>query len=139
MSPSTDGIGSATGLSATARVVEHYAPIASQIARQIASTETCRDEDEVRQKAKELGLVEQCISRAEGSCLHRSDIELRIIKQREVDLVAHRGNIGLVEQEFGGMSPALAVLGPLMRQRDNVVGSLANGAQNRPPLIGRAG
>ena len=39
MSPSTDGIGSATGLSATARVVEHYAPIASQIARQIASTE----------------------------------------------------------------------------------------------------
>src|SRR5258705_5492849 len=33
MSRSTDGIGSATGLSATARVVEHYAPIASQIAR----------------------------------------------------------------------------------------------------------
>jgi hypothetical protein len=57
MSPSTDGIGSTTGLSATARVVEHYAPMASQIARQIASTETCRDEDEVRQKAKELGLL----------------------------------------------------------------------------------
>src|SRR5712671_3829707 len=32
-SPSTDGIGSATGLSATARVVEHHAPIASLIAR----------------------------------------------------------------------------------------------------------
>jgi hypothetical protein len=50
-------------------------------------------------------------------------ISARIIEQRKVDLVAHRGNIGLVEQEFGGMSPALAVLGPLMRQRDNVVGS----------------
>jgi len=62
------------------------------------------------------------------------DIELSIIEQRKVDLVAHRGNIGLVEQEIGGMSPALAVLGPLMRQRDNVVGSLANGAQNRPAL-----
>jgi hypothetical protein len=37
-----------------------------------------------------------------------------------------------VEQEFGGMSPAIAVLGPLMRQRENVVGSLANGAQDRP-------
>jgi hypothetical protein len=65
---------------------------------------------------------------------HGPEVELSIIEQREVDLVAHRGNIGLVEQELGGMSPALAMLGPLITQRDNVVGSLANGAQNRPAL-----
>ena len=65
---------------------------------------------------------------------HGPEVELSIIEQREVDLVAHRGNIGLVEQEIGGMSPALAVLGPLMRQRDNVVGSLANGAQDGAAL-----
>jgi hypothetical protein len=51
MSPSTDGIGSTTGLSATARWSEGHAPFGSQIARQIASTEICRDEDEVRHHA----------------------------------------------------------------------------------------
>jgi len=35
-------------------------------------------------------------------------IELRIIKQRKVDLVAHRGNVGLVKEELGSMAPAIA-------------------------------
>ena len=59
---------------------------------------------------------------------HGPEVELSIIEQREVDLVAHRGNIGLVEQEFGGMAPAIAVFGPLMRQREDVVGCIANRA-----------
>src|SRR4030081_3434295 len=41
----------------------------------------------------------------------RSDVELRIIEQRKVNLPAHRGNVGLVEEELGGMAPALAELG----------------------------
>ena len=81
-----------------------------------------------------LGLVQacrracQCISRAGGSCLHRPDIELRIIKQRKVDLVAHRGNVGLVKEELGSVAPAIAVLGLLLRDGQHVVGCIANRA-----------
>ena len=32
---------------------------------------------------------------------HGPEVELSIIEQREVDLVAHRGNIGLVEHQTG--------------------------------------
>jgi hypothetical protein len=46
-----------------------------------------------------------------------------------VHLPAHRGNIGLVEEELGG-APALAELSPFGREREDVVGSLANGAQD---------
>jgi hypothetical protein len=34
---------------------------------------------------------------------HGPEVELSIIEQREVDLVAHRGNIGLVKEELGGL------------------------------------
>jgi hypothetical protein len=43
---------------------------------------------------------------------HRIEVELRIIKQRKVDLVAHR----LVKEELGSMAPAIAVLGLLLRE-----------------------
>ena len=64
-----------------------------------------------------------------GSCLHRPDIELRIIKQRKVDLVAHRGNVGLVEEELGSATPAIAVLGTIRREGQHVARSVANGPQ----------
>jgi hypothetical protein len=41
--------------------------------------------------------------------VHRPDVELRVIEQRQVHLPAHRGNVGLVEEELGGMSPAVAL------------------------------
>jgi hypothetical protein len=59
---------------------------------------------------------------------HRIEVELRIIKQRKVDLVAHRGNVGPVKKELGGMSPAIAVLGLLLREGQHVVGCIANRA-----------
>jgi hypothetical protein len=37
---------------------------------------------------------------------HRSDIELAIIEQRQMDLVAHRSHVGLLKEEFGGPAPA---------------------------------
>jgi len=46
--------------------------------------------------------------------LHRPEVELRIIEQRKVDLVAHRGNVGLVEDQLGGAAPAIAQLGALI-------------------------
>jgi hypothetical protein len=42
---------------------------------------------------------------------HGPEIELGIVKQCQVDLPAHRGNVGLVEEELGGMAPAIAALG----------------------------
>jgi len=47
-----------------------------------------------------------------------------------VDLMAHRCNVSLGEQELGGMAPAIALLDLLLRQRQHVVRSLANGAQD---------
>jgi hypothetical protein len=64
--------------------------------------------------------------------------ELRIIEQRKVDLVAHRGNVGLVEEEPGGMAPTLTELGLLLWEGQDVIGSLAYGAQDGPAL-GREG
>jgi hypothetical protein len=69
---------------------------------------------------------------------HGPDIELRIIEQRKVNLPAHRGNVGLVEEELGGTSPALAELGLLMRERQHVIGSLADRAQDAA-VLGRKG
>jgi len=36
----------------------------------------------------------------------------------------------LLDQELGGTAPAIAVLGPLMREGQHVVRSIANGAQD---------
>ena len=69
-------------------------------------------------------------ARSTSSDVHGSDLELRIIEQREVDLPAHGRYVSLVEKELGGMSPAIAVLGLLMREGQYVVGSLANGAKD---------
>jgi hypothetical protein len=54
-----------------------------------------------------------------------------------VDLSAHGSNVGLVEEEPRGMAPAIAVLGPIRREGQPVVGCIANRAQDRPPLVGR--
>jgi hypothetical protein len=50
----------------------------------------------------------------------------------------HRGNASLIEQELGSMAPAIAMLGPLLREDQHVIGSVANSAQNGPAL-GRKG
>jgi hypothetical protein len=41
---------------------------------------------------------------------------LASVEERQVDLPAHGGHIGLVEEELGGMAPAIAVLGLLLRE-----------------------
>ena len=46
-------------------------------------------------------------------------------------MTAHRGNVRLVEEELGAMSPAIAVLGPPRREREDVIGGIANGMQDR--------
>jgi hypothetical protein len=51
-----------------------------------------------------------------------------------VDLVAHRGNVGLVKEELGSVAPAIAVLGLLLREGQHVVGCIANSAQDGPVL-----
>jgi len=62
---------------------------------------------------------------------HGPEVELSIIEQREVDLVAHRGNIG--KEELGSVAPAIAVLGLLLREGQHV-GCIANRAQDGPVL-----
>jgi hypothetical protein len=42
--------------------------------------------------------------------------------------------VGLVKKEFCSMAPAIAELGTLMRKREDVVGSVANRAQDCPTL-----
>jgi hypothetical protein len=65
---------------------------------------------------------------AAWSCTHSSNIELRIVEQRKMNLSAHVGNVALVEEEPRGMAPAIAVLDPIRRECQHVVRSLANGA-----------
>jgi hypothetical protein len=48
--------------------------------------------------------------------------------------VAHRGNVGLVEEELGSATPAIAVLGTIRREGQHVVGSVANGPQDGSAL-----
>ena len=50
------------------------------------------------------------------SCLHSSDIEPGVIEQRKMNLPAHVGNVGVVEQQLGCTAPALATLCLLVRQ-----------------------
>ena len=52
------------------------------------------------------------------------------MEQRKVNLPAYVGRVGLVEEEPRSVPPAIAVLGPIMRERGDVVGSVANGAQD---------
>ena len=53
-------------------------------------------------------------------------------------LPAQVGHVGLVKEEPRSVPPAIAVLGPIMREREDVVGGLANGAQDSAAL-GREG
>ena len=57
-----------------------------------------------------------------------------IIKQRKVDLVAHRGNVCLIEEKLNGSAPAIALHGLLLREGQHVVGCIANRAQDGPVL-----
>jgi hypothetical protein len=47
---------------------------------------------------------------------HRPDVERRIIEQRQMHLPAHGGNVGLVEDQFGGTAPARAELRVVLRE-----------------------
>jgi hypothetical protein len=51
---------------------------------------------------------------------HRFDVELRIIEQRQMDLMAHRRNVGLIEYQLGGLPPALAQFAASERQRQHI-------------------
>jgi hypothetical protein len=56
--------------------------------------------------------------------VHRSGVELRIIKERKVNLTAHSRNVGLIEEELGGTSPCPGerevILQPGTRQSSDV-------------------
>jgi len=58
---------------------------------------------------------------------HRFDVELRIIEQRQMDLMAHRRNVGLIEYQLGGLPPALAQFAASERQRQHIRGRLPRG------------
>ena len=51
---------------------------------------------------------------------HRFDVELRIIEQRQMDLMAHCRNVGLIEYQLGGLPPALAQFAASERQRQHI-------------------
>ena len=63
--------------------------------------------------------------------VHGPDVEIAIIEQRQVNLLAHRGRVSLVEQELGRAAPAIAALG--VRQLQHVVCGLTNRAQEQGP------
>jgi hypothetical protein len=69
---------------------------------------------------------------------HRFDVELRIIEQRQMDLMAHCRNVGLIEYQLGGLPPALAAFAASGRQRQHVVGGLTDRSQDAP-VLGRKG
>jgi hypothetical protein len=62
--------------------------------------------------------------------LHSLEVELRVIEQRQLHLLAHRGHVSLVEQKLGRAAPAIAALG--VRQFQHVVCGLTNRAQAAP-------
>jgi hypothetical protein len=64
--------------------------------------------------------------------------KLRVIEQRQVHLVAHRGNVGLVEDQLSGLLPALAQFAANARQRQHIGDGFADGAQDAP-VLGRKG
>ena len=43
--------------------------------------------------------------------LHGLEVELRVIEQRQLHLLAHRGHVSLAEQKLGRAAPAIAALG----------------------------
>ena len=60
--------------------------------------------------------------------LHGLEVELRVIEQRQLHLLAHRRHVSLVEQKLGRAAPAIAALG--VRQFQHVVCGLTNRAQD---------
>ena len=60
--------------------------------------------------------------------LHGLEVELRVIEQRQLHLLVHRGHVSLVEQKLGRAAPAIAALG--VRQFQHVVCGLTNRAQD---------
>ena len=54
------------------------------------------------------------------SCGIAFDVELRIIEQRQMDLMAHCRNVGLIEYQLGGLPPALAQFAASERQRQHI-------------------
>jgi hypothetical protein len=56
------------------------------------------------------------------------EVELRVIEQRQLHLLAHRGHVSLVEQKLGRAAPAIAA--PGVQQLQHVVCGLTNRAQD---------
>ena len=55
-----------------------------------------------------------------------------------MDLVAHRGNIGLRKDQLGGLPPALAPFAASRRQRQHIGDGFADGVEYAP-VLGRKG
>ena len=60
--------------------------------------------------------------------LHGLEVELRVIEQRQLHLLAHHRHVSLVEQKLGRAAPAIAALG--VRHSKHVVCGLTNRAQD---------
>jgi hypothetical protein len=69
--------------------------------------------------------------RIRGSWVHGSDVELDIIEQRKMDLLAHRIDIGLGEEELDGIPPACTGFGLVLRHRQHIGRNAPDGAQDR--------
>ena len=66
--------------------------------------------------------------------LHGLEVELRVIEQRQLHLLAHRGHVSLAEQKLGRAAPAIAALG--VRQFQRVVCGPPIVRRTGPPRIG---
>ena len=85
-----------------------------------------------------LGGVGDCtLSAAKLNAPHRPDVELRIIEQRQMNLPAHRGDVGLLDDQLGSAPPASAQVNAIFRQSEHVVARIRDRAQGDPPIVGR--
>jgi hypothetical protein len=64
--------------------------------------------------------------------LHGLEVELRVIEQRQLHLLAHRGHVSLAEQKLGRAAPAIAALG--VRQFQFAASPIVR--RTGPPRIG---
>jgi hypothetical protein len=69
-----------------------------------------------------------------ADCIHSPLVEIGIVEQGEMDVSADRSSFGVVEEELGGMLPALAKLGAIVSEGRHIVGRRADGAQDAAVL-----
>jgi hypothetical protein len=78
-----------------------------------------------------LGLMHRWRTELFRHLAYGPDIDLGVMEQRQMALPAHRGHVGLLEEELGGMAPTVAAFG--VRQLQPVVGDLTNSVRTGPP------